>query len=57
MLERFFHFTPAEIALSNGNDFGIGDNVTGERPGDWLVRLAQPLPYPAAKNERALIRT
>ncbi|HXF09907.1 MAG TPA: esterase-like activity of phytase family protein [Desulfuromonadaceae bacterium] len=34
---------PTEIALSNDNDFGIGDNVTGEPSRVWIVRLKKPL--------------
>lgn len=34
---------PTEIALSNDNDFGIGDNTTGEPSMIWDVHLAQPL--------------
>ena len=34
---------PTEIALSNDNDFGIGDNVNGEPSRVWIVRLKEPL--------------
>jgi hypothetical protein len=44
-LEGLVVLTPTEIALSNDNDFGIGENKTGEPSMIWLVRLAQPLPF------------
>jgi alkaline phosphatase len=36
--------SPTEIALSNDNDFGIGDNMTGEPSRIWIIKLAEPLP-------------
>jgi len=43
-LEGLVIVSPTEIALSNDNDFGIGENKTGEPSMIWLIRLAQPLP-------------
>jgi alkaline phosphatase len=44
-LEGLVILSPTEIALSNDNDFGIGDNLTGDPSRIWLVRLSQPLPW------------
>ncbi|HWD90770.1 MAG TPA: esterase-like activity of phytase family protein [Verrucomicrobiae bacterium] len=44
-LEGLVILSPTEIALSNDNDFGLGDNTTGEPSRVWLVRLAQPLAF------------
>ena len=35
--------SPTEIALANDNDFGIGENESGEPSRIWIVRLATPL--------------
>jgi hypothetical protein len=43
-IEGIAVLSPNEIALSNDNDFGLGDNETGEPSMVWIVRLAQPLP-------------
>lgn len=43
-IEGVVILSSTEIALSNDNDFGIGDNVTGEPSRIWIVRLKQPLP-------------
>jgi alkaline phosphatase len=42
-IEGLVIVSPTEIALSNDNDFGIGENKTGEPSMIWLIRLAQPL--------------
>jgi alkaline phosphatase len=42
-LEGLVILSPTEIAFSNDNDFGIGDNTTGEPSRVWIVRLARPL--------------
>jgi alkaline phosphatase len=34
---------PDELALSNDNDFGIGDNKNGEPSRVWLIKLNRPL--------------
>ncbi len=41
--------SPTEVALSNDNDFGIGENNAGEPSMVWLVRLTTPLPLNAQK--------
>lgn len=43
-IEGLAILSPTEIALSDDNDFGIGENKTGEPSMIWLVRLATPLP-------------
>jgi len=43
-LEGLAVLNPTEIALSNDNDFGIGENETGEPSMVWIVRLSEPLP-------------
>jgi hypothetical protein len=43
-IEGLAVLSPTEIALSNDNDFGIGENKTGEPSTIWIVRLATPLP-------------
>jgi alkaline phosphatase len=35
-----------EILLANDNDFGLGDNTTGEPSRLWRLRLPRPLPIP-----------
>lgn len=43
-LEGLVILSPTEIALSNDNDFGLGDNTTGEPSRVWRVRLPEALP-------------
>ncbi len=43
-IEGLVVLSPTEIALSNDNDFGIGENKTGDPSMIWLVHLATPLP-------------
>jgi len=33
-----------DVAISNDNDFGIGDNVTGNPSRMWIIRLRDRLP-------------
>jgi len=42
-LEGLALFGPKEVALSNDNDFGIGDNTTREPSKVWVIRLPEPL--------------
>lgn len=42
-LEGVAVLTPATIALTNDNDFGIGDNKTGAPSKLWVVQLGQSL--------------
>ncbi|HMP84547.1 MAG TPA: esterase-like activity of phytase family protein, partial [Verrucomicrobiota bacterium] len=35
---------PQEIALVNDNDFGTGDNKTGQPSTFWLIRVNRPMP-------------
>lgn len=41
-LEGLAVLSPNEVAISNDNDFGIGDNDSGEPSTVWLLRLANP---------------
>jgi alkaline phosphatase len=43
-IEGLVVLSPTEIALSNDNDFGIGENKNGDPSRIWMVRLAEPLP-------------
>lgn len=43
-LEGLAILSADEIALANDNDFGLGDNETGERSSVWRLRLPRPLP-------------
>jgi alkaline phosphatase len=43
-LEGLAVLSPTEIALSNDNDFGMGDNVSGDPSMIWIVRLGKALP-------------
>jgi phytase-like protein len=42
-LEGLTVLSPTEIAITSDNDFGIGDNKTGEPSKLWIVRLGHPL--------------
>ncbi len=44
-LEGLAILGPDEIALANDNDFGLGDNATGEPSMAWTLRLHRPLPF------------
>jgi len=41
-LEGLAILSPNEIALANDNDFGIGENASGEPSRVWVVRLPEP---------------
>jgi len=43
-IEGLAVLSPTEIALSNDNDFGIGENENGDPSMIWMVHLATPLP-------------
>lgn len=43
-LEGLAVLSPTEIALSNDNDYGLGDNDTGEPSMVWLLHLLKHLP-------------
>jgi alkaline phosphatase len=43
-IEGLVVLSSTEIALSNDNDFGIGENKTGEPSTIWIVHLSTPLP-------------
>jgi alkaline phosphatase len=43
-IEGLAILSPTEIALSNDNDFGIGENKNGDPSMIWTIRLATPLP-------------
>lgn len=43
-LEGLVVLSPTEIALANDNDYGLGDNDTGEPSLVWLLHLTRPLP-------------
>ena len=43
-IEGLVVLSPTELALSNDNDFGIGENKNGDPSMIWIVRLATPLP-------------
>jgi hypothetical protein len=43
-LEGLSILTPNDVAISNDNDFGIGDNITGTPSRVWLIRLRDQLP-------------
>lgn len=43
-LEGLAVLSPTEIALSNDNDYGLGENDTGEPSMVWLLHLSNPLP-------------
>ncbi|HWC61610.1 MAG TPA: esterase-like activity of phytase family protein [Verrucomicrobiae bacterium] len=43
-IEGLVVLSPTELALSNDNDFGIGENKNGDPSRIWIVRLAAPLP-------------
>ena len=44
-LEGLAIISPSEIALSNDNDFGLGDNETGDPSAVWVIRLPRPLSW------------
>jgi hypothetical protein len=43
-LEGIAVLSPGTVAITNDNDFGIGDNKTGAPSKLWIVQLAQALP-------------
>jgi len=43
-LEGLAVISPTEIALANDNDFGLGDNKTGEPSTIWLLQMNRPMP-------------
>ena len=43
-LEGLAVLSPSVVALTNDNDFGIGDNKTGAPSKIWIVQLGQVLP-------------
>ena len=43
-LEGLADSSPSVVALTNDNDFGIGDNKTGAPSKIWIVQLGQVLP-------------
>lgn len=43
-LEGLAVLSATEIALANDNDFGLGDNETGEPSSVWILQLPRPLP-------------
>ena len=44
-LEGLAVLSPGTVAITNDNDFGIGDNKTGAPSKLWIVQLAQALPF------------
>ena len=42
-LEGLEVLSPTEVAVSNDNDFGLGDNDKGEPSAVWILRFSRPL--------------